>query len=107
MDEAPVFQRLQKWQDQKGIADDDLAKLVSRGLGRDIHRTTILRAKRGQRVLGMDIQLELQKHTKIPPSEWADFFAQTVHLRPKKSGSRGGGSKAGGPFVASTDKEVA
>lgn len=85
MDEAPVFQKLQRWQDKEGVSDDELAKMASRGLGRDLHRTTVSRAKRGLRTLGMDIQLELQKHTKIPPSDWADFFAQTVHLRPKKS----------------------
>ena len=81
-----VFQKLQAWQDAEDVNDDELARRVSKGLGRDIHRTTISRAKRGLRVLGMDIQLELQKHTKIPPAEWADFYAQTVHLRPKTGG---------------------
>ncbi len=75
-----LFQKLQTWQDSAGRDDDWLAGQIG------VHRTTIYRAKRGLRLLGMDHQLALQKITKIPPSEWADFYAQTVHLRPKKTG---------------------
>lgn len=84
-----VFQTLQKWQSANGASDDELAAAVSKIVGRPIHRTTISRAKRGLRVLGMDIQLAVQKRTGIPPSEWADFYAETVDLRPKKVGEAG------------------
>ncbi|MGE0533176.1 MAG: helix-turn-helix domain-containing protein [Hyphomonadaceae bacterium] len=57
--------------------DDALAQKIG------VHRTTISRAKRGLRELGMDLQLKLQKVTGIPPAEWADFYAQTIHLRGK------------------------
>lgn len=76
-----IFQKLQAWQDAENVNDEALASRVSGLLNRRVNRTTIYRAKRGQRVLGMDLQLALQKITKIPPSEWADFYAQTVHLR--------------------------
>lgn len=78
-----VFQALARWQSDNDENDEELAQAVSKILRRPIHRTTISRAKRGLRVLGMDIQLAIQKHTGIPPSEWADFYAQTVDLRPK------------------------
>lgn len=101
MAEPIVFQRLQAWQDREGVNDDALAERISKGLGRRIHRTTIWRAKRGLRVLGMDIQLELQKHTKISPAEWAEFYAQTIHLR-------GEGARSGKrPFAASPAKGAA
>jgi hypothetical protein len=70
-----VFQKLQAWQDEHGVSNDELGRRVG------CHHTAISRGKRGLRVLGMDLQLALQKVTKIPPSEWADFYAQTVHLR--------------------------
>lgn len=77
-----VFQKLQAWQDEHNVSDEELAVRVSREVGRDIHRTTISRGKRGQRVLGMELQLAIQKITKAAsPSEWAEFYAQTVHLR--------------------------
>lgn len=78
MAEPIVFQKLQRWQDGEGVRDAALAERVG------VHQTTISRAKRGLRVLDMEVQLKLQKITGIPPAEWADFFAQTVHLRPKK-----------------------
>lgn len=76
-----LFQKLQAWQDEHEVSDQELADKLSAGAPRPVHRTTISRAKRGLRMLGMDLQLKLQKITKIPPSEWADFYAQTVHLR--------------------------
>lgn len=77
-----VFQKLQAWQDgDEGLPDAALAAKIK------VNPTTIWRAKRGLRVLGMDHQLALQKITGIPPSEWAEFFAQTVHLRPKAGAS--------------------
>jgi len=84
-----VFQTLQKWQSANDCTDEALAAAVSKILGREIHRTTISRAKQGKRMLGMDIQLAIQKHTGIPPSDWADFYAETVDLRPKKTGEAG------------------
>lgn len=82
MSEPVTFQKLQKWQDSgEGRSDADLAKKLG------VNPTTIWRAKRGLRVLSMPHQIALQAITKIPPSDWADFFAQTVHLRPTKSAS--------------------
>lgn len=78
MAEPVIFQKLQAWQDEKGFSDSRLADEIG------VNPTTIWRAKRGLRVLGMEHQLRLQKVTKIPPTAWAEFFAQTVHLRPKK-----------------------
>jgi transcriptional regulator with XRE-family HTH domain len=76
-----VFQKLQAWQDSEdGKTDAELADAI------DVNPSTIWRAKRGLRVLGMEHQLALQKITGIPPSEWADFYAQTVALRRKPSG---------------------
>lgn len=94
-----VFQSLQKWQSKNQVTDEELAVEVSKILKRDIHRTTVSRAKRGLRVLGMDIQLAIQKHTGIPPSDWADFYAETVDLRRPKGEA---GKKAGQrPFAQS------
>lgn len=76
-----VFQKLQAWQDNHGVSDTELARRIK------VHQTAISRAKRGLRVLGMEHQLALQKITKISPSEWADFYAQTVALRRKPSGA--------------------
>ena len=74
-----IFQKLQAWQDKNGVSDSELARRIS------VHQTAISRAKRGLRVLGMEHQLAIQKITKIPPAEWADFYAQTIELRkPKK-----------------------
>lgn len=76
-----VFQKLQAWQDRENYTDTKLAEKIG------VHQTAISRAKRGLRVLGIEHQLALQKITGIPPAEWADWFAQTVHLRPKTSGA--------------------
>lgn len=76
-----VFQKLQAWQDEHGVSDTKLAERIG------VHQTAISRAKRGLRMLGMEHQLALQKITKIPPAEWADFYAQTVNLR-KGSGEK-------------------
>lgn len=70
-----VFQKLQAWQDREGVSNTALAEKVG------LHQTAISRAKRGLRVLGMEHQLALQKITGIPPAEWAEFYAQSVHLR--------------------------
>lgn len=70
-----VFQKLQAWQDANGVTDSALALKIG------VHQSAISRAKRGLRVLSMKHQLALQPITKIPPAEWADFFAQTMHLR--------------------------
>lgn len=101
-----VFQTLKKWQSANDVTDEALALAVSKVLGREIHRTTISRAKQGKRVLGMDIQLAIQRHTRIPPSDWADFYAETVDLRPKKIGE-GGKKAAKRPFAKSAEPEVA
>ena len=74
-----VFQKLQAWLDREGCTDSELARRIG------VHQTAISRAKRGLRVLGMEHQLAIQKVTGIPPSEWADFYAQTVDLRRSKA----------------------
>ena len=95
MADPVVFQKLQRWQDSEdGQTDAELAKALG------VNHTTIWRAKRGLRVLGMPHQIALQKITGIAPSEWADFYAQTVHLRPSK-GEAAGRKKAGRPFARS------
>lgn len=89
-----LFQKLQAWQDgPDGLDDQELADALG------VHRTTIQRAKRGERVLGMRLQLALQTITKIPPSEWADFFAQTVHLRGERASVREKKTKLVGALV--------
>lgn len=76
-----VFQRLQRWQDgDGGMTDAQLADALK------VNPSTIWRAKRGLRVLSMHHQVALQEITKIAPSEWADFYAQTVDLRPAPKG---------------------
>lgn len=76
-----VFQKLQQWQAEKGVSDTKLAEDIG------VHQTAISRAKRGERVLGMDHQLAIQRVTKtVSPADWADFYAQTVHLRPRSTG---------------------
>ena len=73
-----VFQKLHAWQAEKGWTDARLAEEIG------VHQTTISRAKRGLRVLDIEHQLAIQKLAKIiSPADWADFYAQTTHLRPK------------------------
>ena len=81
-----AFQKLQAWQDKHGVSDSDLARRVTEEMQAEppVHQTTISRAKAGKRLLGMELQLAIQKITKIPPAEWADFYAQTVSLRTRK-----------------------
>lgn len=75
-----VFQKLHAWQADNSVSDSELARRIG------IHQTTISRAKRGLRVLDMEHQLAIQAITKVvSPADWAEFFAQTVHLRPKKT----------------------
>lgn len=74
-----VFQKLHAWLADNGWTDTRLAEEIG------VDQSTISRAKRGLRVLGMQDQLEIQKITKVvSPADWAEFYAQTVHLRPKK-----------------------
>jgi transcriptional regulator with XRE-family HTH domain len=75
-----MFQKLQAWQDANGVDDKELAQRVG------VDRSTIYRAKRGQRVISIDTQLRIQKHTKIPPTDWTEFYAQiaATRARPQK-----------------------
>lgn len=77
-----VFQKLQTWQADNGVSDTELARRVG------VHQSAISRAKRGLRVLGMEHQLAIQTITKkVSPADWADFYAETMHLRPKTRAS--------------------
>ena len=77
---AMLFQKLHAWQAEHGITDSALADKIM------VHQTAISRAKRGLRVLGIEHQLAIQKITKtVSPADWAEFYAQTTHLRPKKA----------------------
>jgi DNA-binding transcriptional regulator YdaS (Cro superfamily) len=75
-----LFQKLHKWQTEQGENDTTLAEKIG------VHQTAISRAKRGLRVLGMEHQLAIQKVTgnHVLPADWAEFYALTMHLRPKK-----------------------
>jgi len=76
-----ILQKLHRWQTEKGVNDTSLAEKIG------VTQSAISRAKRGLRVLGMEHQLAIQKVTEnaVLPVDWAEFFALTVHLRPKKS----------------------
>lgn len=74
-----LFQKLQAWQGEHDYSDSKLADEIG------VNPTTIWRAKRGLRVLGMEHQLAIQMLTKkVSPADWAEFYALTIHLRPKK-----------------------
>ena len=74
-----MLQKLQRWQTEKNVNDTVLAGRVG------ISQSAISRAKRGLRVLGMEHQLAIQKITDnaVLPVDWAEFYALTMHLRPK------------------------
>lgn len=73
-----LFQKLQTWQDEKGVSNTELARKIG------VDPTAISRAKRGLRVLGMQHQLAIQRFTKaVSPADWAEFYAQTVTIRAK------------------------
>ena len=75
-----VFQKLHAWQADNGFSDSKLASEIG------VDQSAISRAKRGLRVLRMDNQLAIQKLTKVvSPADWAEFYAQTAHLRPAKA----------------------
>ena len=75
-----LLQKLQRWQSENNVSDTALAETIG------VHQSAISRAKRGLRVLGMEHQLAIQKATKhaVLPADWAEFYALTMHLRPKK-----------------------
>lgn len=85
-----MLQKLQAWQTKKGVTDTALAEKVG------IHQSAISRAKRGLRVLSIDSQLKIQQITDnaVLPVDWAEFFALTTHLRPKKPSGEAGKRKA-------------
>lgn len=78
-----LFQRLQDWQDLKGFTDTKLAEKIGCG------RSVLSRAKRGIHVLKMKHQLALEELTGIRPSEWAEFYAETIDLRSPKDPEAG------------------
>lgn len=75
-----MLQKLQRWQTENNWTDAKLAGEVG------VHQTAISRAKRGLRVLGIETQLKIQAVTDnaVLPVDWAEFYALTTHLRPKK-----------------------
>lgn len=75
-----VLQKLQRWQTEKGVKDWELAEKVG------VTQSAINRAKRGLRVLGMEHQIAIAKVTDnaVLPVDWAEFYALTMHLRPKR-----------------------
>jgi transcriptional regulator with XRE-family HTH domain len=75
-----MLQKLQQWQRDRGVNDTALAERIG------VTQSAISRAKRGLRVLGMEHQLAIQEVTEnaVLPVDWAEFYALTVHLRPKK-----------------------
>lgn len=75
MADEPFFQRLQDWQDLKGMKDGPLADM----LGCD--RSGISRAKRGIHALKMRHKLALEALSGIKPSEWAEFEAEVEVFR--------------------------
>jgi hypothetical protein len=78
-----VLQKLQRWQTENGVKDGELAEKVG------ITQSAINRAKRGLRVLGMEHQIAIARITgnTVQPVDWAEFYALTMHLRPKKPGA--------------------
>jgi hypothetical protein len=86
-----IFQRLQDWQDLKGIKDGELAEKIGCG------RSVLSRAKRGIHALKMKHQIALEELTGIKPSEWADFYAD---LAKEKAEGEAGGKPAKRPFGA-------
>ena len=79
-----VLQKLQRWQTEKRVTDAMLAERVG------VTQSAINRAKRGLRVLGMEHQVKIQEVTDnaVLPVDWAEFYALTMHLRPKKPASQ-------------------
>lgn len=92
-----VLQKLQRWQADKGVSDTALADAIG------VHQSAISRAKRGLRVLGMDHQLAIQKVTDnaVLPIDWAEFYALTVNLRPRKIREAGKRKAPKRPFAQS------
>lgn len=94
-----MLQKLQQWQTKNKVSDAALAKKVG------VHQTAISRAKRGLRILGMEHQLKVQEITdnEVLPVDWAQFYALTTHLRPKKSSEGAGKKAAKRPFAVSVE----
>lgn len=78
MADEPFFQRLQDWQDLKGIKDGPLAEQIG------CSRSGLSRAKRGIHALKMRHKLALETISGIKPSEWAEFEAEVEARRVKK-----------------------
>lgn len=78
LDERPLFQPLQDWQDARGVKDGELASDALCDV------TTLQRAKRGDLKISMRLQIRLRRITGIRPSQWADFFEETEPLRAAK-----------------------
>lgn len=97
-----VFQKLQVWQDREGVSDAELAGMLK------LHQTAIWRAKRGLRVLNMESQLEIQQITKaVSPADWAEWFAQTVHLRPSARSAKAQKKSANRPSSSPDERGAA
>lgn len=65
-----IFEPLARWQDDTGMTDADVAARIG------AHRVTVLRAKYGQRRLGLIYQMRLQKLTGITPAQWTEYYVQ-------------------------------
>lgn len=92
-----MLQKLQRWQTENGVNDTALAERVG------VTQSAISRAKRGLRVLNMEHQLAIQRVTDnaVLPVDWAEFYALTVHLRPRTTGQ---GRKRAGKKLAAAEE---